>query len=64
MPASATLAERRKALGLSRMKLAARLGLDQTTIWRYETRSETPPWYVLAIEALEYRSVMATHQKL
>lgn len=58
MPESVTLAERRKALGLSRMKLAARLGLDQTTVWRYETRPDPPLWYVLAIEALECRALM------
>lgn len=58
-----TLAERRRALGLSRVKLAALLGIEQTTVWRYETRPAPPPWYLLAIEALEHRSLTATLRK-
>lgn len=53
-----TPAERRQALGLSRMKLAGVLGVDTVTVWRYETgRQPTPPWYLLALEALEMRAV-------
>lgn len=53
--ADSTPAERRNALGLSRMKLAAVLGIDTTTVWRYETRVDPPTWYLLALEALERR---------
>lgn len=56
--ADRTPAERRTGLGLSRMQLAAILGIDVTTVWRYETRPEQhspPPWYLLALEALEGR---------
>lgn len=50
-------AERRKALGLSRMRLAAILGIDVTTLWRYETgKQPAPPWLSLALEALESRA--------
>ena len=50
-------AERRKALGLSRMQLAAILGVDVSTLWRYETgKHPAPPWLSLALEALERRA--------
>lgn len=50
-------AERRKALGLSRMQLAAILGVDVSTLWRYETgKHPPPPWLSLALEALERRA--------
>jgi transcriptional regulator with XRE-family HTH domain len=50
-------AERRKALGLSRMQLAAILGVDVSTLWRYETgKQPPPPWLSLALEALEHRA--------
>jgi transcriptional regulator with XRE-family HTH domain len=53
-----TPAERRKALGLSRMQLAATLGIDVSTLWRYETgKQPAPPWLALALEALEGRAI-------
>ena len=52
-----TAAERRTALGLSRMQLAAILGIDVTTLWRYETgKQPAPAWLGLALEALEGRA--------
>jgi transcriptional regulator with XRE-family HTH domain len=40
------------------MQLAATLGIDVTTLWRYETgKQPAPPWLSLALEALEGRSV-------
>jgi DNA-binding transcriptional regulator YiaG len=53
-----SLSERREALGLSRMRLAALLGVDVTTLWRWEVGKQAPPrWLDLALEALESRTV-------
>jgi hypothetical protein len=39
------------------MRLAAILGIDVTTLWRYETgKQPAPPWLSLVLEALERRA--------
>lgn len=53
-----SLTERRDALGFSRMKLAALLGIDVTTLWRYERGKQAVPlWLPLALEGLEARRI-------
>jgi hypothetical protein len=43
------------------MQLAAILGVDVTTLWRYETgKHPAPPWLSLALEALERRAKIET----
>lgn len=37
-----TLTQRREALGLSRAQLAEEIGVDQATVWRWETGERRP----------------------
>ena len=49
------LAERRRALGLTQAQLAARLGVDHSTIHRWEHAKQTvPAWLDAALWALEH----------
>jgi predicted transcriptional regulator len=52
MDAEPTLAERRKALGLSQEQLAALLGVTQGTVSRNETAADPDRRYVLSLDAL------------
>ena len=48
----ATLAQRRKALGLSTVQLAAEVGISHVTVWRLEKTGQTPTTVVdRALEA-------------
>ena len=49
------LAERRRALGLTQTQLAARLGVDHSTLWRWEhDKQPVPDWLDAALWALEH----------
>lgn len=49
----AALTAHRKALKLSKVALAAALGISDDTIARYEAGTwPAPPWYALAIKGL------------
>ena len=50
-----TLAERRKALGLSQSELAAEMGVSQAAVSRSENSNTSDRRYALALEALELR---------
>jgi transcriptional regulator with XRE-family HTH domain len=54
-----TLAERRKAMGLSQAELANILSVTQATVSRNETASDPDARYVLALEAIEARQARA-----
>ena len=55
----AELAERRRALGLSQYALAAALGVNRSTVKRWEDGAfqgeAIPPWLALALAGLEQR---------
>lgn len=53
---AADLIRRRKALRLSQMKLAAKLGMDTSAVWRWETERVTPipRWLDAVLFALEH----------
>lgn len=57
MEAAPSLAERRKALGLSQEQLALLLGVTQGSISRHENGSNarTDPMYALSLDALAMR---------
>ena len=50
-----TLAERRKAMGLSQEQLASLLGITQGTISRNETTDDPDKRYILSLDALAFR---------
>lgn len=55
MDISPTLAERRKAMGLSQEQLASLLGITQGTISRNETADDPDRRYILSLDALAVR---------
>lgn len=57
MDISPTLAERRKAMGLSQEQLASLLGITQGTISRNETTNDPDKRYILSLDALAARHV-------
>lgn len=54
-----TLAERRKAMGLSQAELAGILSVTQATVSRNENAVQPDARYVLALEAIEARKARA-----
>lgn len=57
------LAKRRKALGLSQAALAQLLGMTQASVSRNETAEKPDQRFVLALEAIELRSIKPRRQR-
>lgn len=51
-----TLADRRKALGLSQTELAIKMGVSQAAVSRSENADTSDLRYALALEAVEARA--------
>lgn len=58
-----TLAERRKALGLSQAELAEKMGVSQAAVSRCENANSSDRRYALALEALEFRAAVPARRR-